>query len=114
MKVLQIVNLQRDPLVEITWEKPDVINFSIKRENIDPKLKDDLISYLITSLEKFKNEGIPLRNGKEIIESDGSLTFIEELHLVKSDNEQFLEVLSDRINSQKFILDQDRLFALVK
>jgi len=114
MKVLQIINSQRKPLLEITWQEPDVVDIFILRENERIKIKEDLAPELFLLFNKFKNEGVPLHTTQKITPSDGSVKFVEDIYLIKVDDERFLEALSDYINFFPLSMDQERLFALIK
>lgn len=103
MKVLEIVNIQRQPLGKILWESPDKLTLEVLDSRFEAKLQ--------SLIEKGKREGFPYRRGREVEESGNSI-FVDEKITVKPENEKFLAAMADAVS--RFTFDGQRVFGLLK
>jgi hypothetical protein len=92
MKVLEIVNIQRQPLGRILWESPDKLTLEV----LD---------------SRFEAKGFPYRKGREVEESGNSI-FVDEKIIVKPEDEKFLAAMADAVS--RFTFDGQRVFGLLK
>ncbi|TRT84679.1 MAG: hypothetical protein EWV82_08060 [Microcystis aeruginosa Ma_AC_P_19900807_S299] len=103
MKVLEIVNIQRQPLGRIIWESPDKLTLEVLDSRFEAKLQ--------SLIEKGKREGFPLRIGKQVEESGHSI-IVDERITVKPEDEKFLQAMADAVS--RYTFDGQRVFGLLK
>jgi hypothetical protein len=103
MKMLEIVNIQRELLGRIIWESPGKLTLEVLDTRFEAKLK-----FLI---EKGKKEGFPYRKGREGKES-GNNIFVDEKITVTSEDEKFLAAMADAVSRLTF--NGQRVFGLLK
>ncbi|MBK1986790.1 hypothetical protein A0J48_004400 [Sphaerospermopsis aphanizomenoides BCCUSP55] len=103
MKVLEIVNLQRQPLGRILWEAPDKLTLEVVDARFEAKLHN--------LIEIGKRDGFPLRTGKKVQESGNSM-IVDERITVKPEDEKFLAAMTDAVS--RYTFDGQRVFGLLK
>lgn len=103
MKMLEIVNIQRQPLGRIILESPDKLTLEVLDSRFEAKLQ--------TLIERGKRDGFPLRTGRQVEKSDHSI-IVDEQITVKPRDEGFLEAMSDAASHYTF--DGQRVFGLLK
>ncbi len=101
MKTLQIVNIQKQPLAEITWEAPDKLTVEV----FDQKYATE-INFFVDGV---RQKGIPMRTGKS---EEKSNLMVDERVTIGLENEKFLQVLSDVVGRLKF--GGQRVFGVIK
>jgi hypothetical protein len=111
VKVLELINRQRQPMARVTWESPDRVEINFLNDTINTSGIADKLSSL---LDECKRNGIPLRTGEQIQDEHGNTIFREKRIIVKLDEEQFLPALGDLINRLSFERTQERIFALIQ
>jgi hypothetical protein len=103
MKVLDIVNTQRQPLGRIIWESPGKVTLEVLDTRFEAKLQ--------SLIEKGKKEGFPYRRGREVKESGNSI-FVDEKIIVTPEDEKFLAAMADAVS--RFTFNGQRVFGLLK
>jgi hypothetical protein len=93
MSVLQILNRQRKPLAEVTWEPPDKLSLEV----LDEEYKSTFTAFL----EEAVQNGVPFRTGRAVEES-GKTVFVDEQVIVESADERFLPALADVVRRYSF------------
>ena len=103
MKILQLINRQREVIGQIAWNAPGDLQVTIA----DAGLAAGVIAFLAEAREK----GLTLRGGEKV-ERDGKTLFVERSERITVDDERFLRALADAINRVNF--SGQRLFGLLK
>jgi hypothetical protein len=103
MKIIQLMNKQREIVGQIHWISPDQHQVEVA----DPTLQAEL-NNLITNA---REQGLPFRSGSST-EYDKGRVFVENLEQVKSEDERFLPALVNKINSKRF--SEQRLFCVLR
>jgi hypothetical protein len=103
MKVIQLMNKQREVVGQIHWISPDQIQVNV----LDASLSTELNNLIADAREK----GLPLRGGGSS-EHEMKRVFVETVEQIKAEDERFLQALADMI-SRKAVAGQ-RLFCLMK
>lgn len=103
MKMMQLINKQREVVGQIRWTPPDQIQVDVA----DTTLAAGLNALLVEAREN----GLLLRGGGPL-ERDGKTVFVEKVERVKADDERFLQALANAISRVRFA--GQRLFGLVK
>lgn len=101
MKVLQIVNIKKEMLAQVSWEPSGKLTLEV----IDSSAEADLKAII----ERGKQTGLPFRNGK-FVEEIGLM--VDGCDIVGVEHEKFLESLSEVIGQLKF--GGQRVFGLIK
>lgn len=109
MKMLKIVNRQRQPLAQITWSSPNQVTLEI----LETQANADLKSALTDFIENCQQKGLPFRTGRQVEQANGTI-FVDEQITVKPDDERFLQALSDAISRYTFGKNSERVFALMQ
>lgn len=104
MKVLEIVNFQRQPLGRIFWESPAQLTLEVLDSRFEAKFQ--------SLIEKGKKDGFPYRQSREVEDSSGHSIFIDEKITVKPEDEKFLDAMADVLS--RYIFDGERVFGLLK
>jgi hypothetical protein len=103
MKVLEVVNIHRQPLGRITWEPSE----QLKLEILEAEAGADLNAFI----ERAKRDGFPRQIARQV-ENQGHRTILEERVAIKPGDENFLEVMADAIGRYNF--GGQRAFGLIK
>ena len=103
MKILQLINRQREVIGQIAWNAPGELQMTIA----DAGLAAGVNAFLAEAREK----GLTLRGGEKV-ERDGKTLFVDCSEQITVNDERFLRALSDTINRMKF--SGQRLFGLLK
>jgi hypothetical protein len=103
MKVLEITNIQRQPLGRITWQSPNQFNLEVLQPECEANLK--------AFINRAQNQGFPRRTGREVQEGDHNI-IIDEQIMVKPGDEHFLETMADAVS--RYTFGGQRAFGLVK
>lgn len=103
MKILQLINRQREVIGQIAWNAPGDLQVTIA----DAGLAVGVNAFLAKAREK----GLTLRSGEKV-ERDGKILFVDRSERITVNDERFLRSLADTINRLKF--SGQRLFGLIK
>ncbi|MGB7413741.1 MAG: hypothetical protein WA902_06005 [Thermosynechococcaceae cyanobacterium] len=103
MKIIKLLNKQREAMGQIHWMPPDQIQVNVP----DPSLLGDLNNLIADAREN----GLLLRGGGRS-ENEGQKVFVETAEQIKADDERFLKALADTIGQRRF--GDQRIFCLVK
>lgn len=103
MKVLEIVNIQRQPLGRITWEPTE----QLKLEILEAEAGADLSALV----ERAKDNGFSRQIARQV-ENQGHRTIVEERVVIKPGDDNFLEVMADAVSRYSF--GGQRAFGLIR
>jgi hypothetical protein len=103
MKVIQLMNTQREVVGQIHWMPPAQIHVDVS----DISLVDDLNNLIADAREK----GLPLRGGGSS-EHDAKRVFVETVEQIKAEDERFSQALAEMINRNG--VAGQRFFCLIK
>jgi len=103
MKILQLINRQREVIGQITWEMPGLLQVTLTDAG--------LVAGVNAFLADARDKGLTLRSG-ERVEKDGKTLFVDRSERITVDDERFLRALADAINRVSF--SGQRLFGLIK
>lgn len=109
MKMLKIVNPQRQPLAQITWSSPNQVTLEMLETQTDADFKSALTAFV----DNCQQKGLPFRTGRLVEQLNGTV-FVDEQITVKPDDERFLQALSDAISRYTFGKNNERVFALMQ
>lgn len=111
MPVLKIVDLQRQPLAQITSKLPNSV--SLEFLGTENENDTDFRATLNAFVDYCQSNGLPLRTSRRVQEGDRTI-FVDEQVLVKPDDERFLQALGDAIGCYTFGEQRKRIFALMQ
>lgn len=103
MKILELMNKQRQSMGQITWQPPDQV-----RVTADDA---ELAAGLTALVDQARQAGLAWRGGEQVVR-DGRNVFVERQVIVKPDDERFLAALADTIN--RAVVAGRRVFALLR
>jgi hypothetical protein len=103
MKVIEIVNNQRQLLGRILQESPGQLTLEIIDSQCDAELK--------ALIEQGQKQGFLHRTGRPLKKLDRTI-FIDEQITVKPENEKFLEAMSEAVS--RYTFGGQRAFGLIK
>lgn len=101
MRTLQIVNLQKQAIAEVSWKAIDKLNVAVFVLDAEKDLK--------VILDRARDRGIPCRRGKYDQETK---VLVHGYETVGINDERFLDALSEIIGQLKF--NSQRVFGLIK
>lgn len=103
MKVMQLMNRQREVVGQISWDAPGNLEIAIEDA--------DLAAGVNAFLDQAREKGLTLRSGGQV-EHEGKTLFMDTLEQVPVNDERFLRSLADVISRENF--GGQRLFGLIK
>jgi len=109
MPVLRVVDFQCQPLAQIVLRPPD----SIALEFLIPEDETGLRDALTAFVDYSRYNGLPLRVSHQVQNIDRTV-YINDLVLIKPNDERFLQALGDAIGCYTFGNQSKRVFALMQ